>query len=203
MSGPCESRVVAVVDPARVRSEADAPRAFVAVAVAHGVPARALAPVVQAARRRIAATAPAQRPPPFLKLVAPGPEPGCARVLLGRAPTDDNCALRQQLQLPPALCGVEVRVVRAPAQPPLSKAQAERWAAAEPGAWPTQYRPLAPDELPPVPLEESVVRAAEAHMRVALAEARRARARGDVCSFCCAQHTHMLCGDVFADCVAA
>ena len=178
MSVPCGSRVVAVVEPARARTEADGPRALVAVVAAHGVPARALAPVVQAARRHIAAAPPARRPPPFLKLVAPGPEPGCARVLLGLAPADTDTAAPL---LPPALRNVAVCVVRAPAQPPLSKAQAARWAAAAPDAWPTQYRPLAPDELPPVPLAEHAVRAAEAHMRVALAEARRARARGDVC----------------------
>ena len=179
MDEECESRVIAVVDPARVRTEADDPHAFVDVVVAWGVPARELAPTVRAARTMIAATAPSQRPPAHLKLVAPGPEPDCARVLLGRAP------LANLPPLPPALHGAALRCVRAPARAPLSRAQAECWAAAAPDLWPAQYRPLAPDERPPPPLPVPTVRAAEAHMRIALIHARAARDRGDVCFAMC------------------
>ena len=173
-------RAVPVVEISRLRKEDDPPRSYIDIVVAHGIPVKELSPIVSEARKKIASDPPRVKPPGFLKLVVvskaseSGAETGS--VLIGLA----SCS--QELSAYPNLKELSLKTVRAPAQPPLSKRQAERWALQEPDVWQTLFRPLTPEELPPVPLPSKEIDTIEGYMRIALAEARKALQRGDVCN---------------------
>ena len=167
-----QPRLWAVVEPSRQRCEDDDPVCFVGVIVAHSVPVAQLSAIVQQARKKIATDSPSSRTPSHLKLVDVCGDVGS--VLLGLA---DSSA---ELSAWPLLQTLALKRMKAPAEPPLSRKQAERWAELE-DLWPTVYRPLAADEVPPAPFSDAEIGVVEGFMRVALEEAHKAAARGDVC----------------------
>ena len=172
-------RAVPVVEASRLRKEDDPPQSYIDVVVAHGIPVKELSPVVSEARKKIASDPSGIKPPGYLKLVviskASDSDAETGSVLIGLA----SC--QQDLSAYPKLQQLSLKTVRAPAQPPLSKRQAEQWVSREPDVWHTLFRPLTPEELPPVPLPSKEIDSIEGFMRIALAEARKALLRGDVC----------------------
>ena len=173
------SSVVPVVELSRLRSEDGPATEFIEVLVAHSIPVKELSPIVQEARKKIASDPPERRPPHYLKLVviSKTADSETGSVLLGFGDASDS------LEAHPILRGLQMKRVKAPALPPLSKKQAERWVQEQPDVWHTLFRPLTPEELPPVPLPNAEIVKIEGYMRIALEEARKALLRGDVCHF--------------------
>ena len=169
-----------VVPEHQKRKEHDEPDGFIEIYALRDVPFAEVSKVMQTVRKLRSSCIKNNvktTPPSYLKTVVHGPSyfsnDKTASVLFSTDESDSK-----SLYVP---SGASVSKFFAPDEPPISQTQADYWIEKHHDIWPTTYRPLPKDSVPPEIMTSEELSRHESFMRIAFEQARLSFSHGEVC----------------------